>query len=182
MNPSTPMLDALRSWHDFFLLVGGASATLLGLVFVSVALVVNLPKFPDDEERNLFSTPIVAQFTYALGLSALSLAPWREGRPYGAVLAIAGAVAMLQSLGVGFRLLRRHRTKTPANVGVWMTVSIVPLTSAAFCEVSGVLLLHDDLRGLATLAFAIALLDLNALLNAWRLFLWILEQHRKKNG
>jgi hypothetical protein len=28
----------LHAWHDFFLLAGGASATLVGLVFVSVSL------------------------------------------------------------------------------------------------------------------------------------------------
>ena len=30
--------DALKGWHDFYLLVGTAGATLLGLLFVAVSL------------------------------------------------------------------------------------------------------------------------------------------------
>ena len=48
------------------------------------------------------------------------------------------------------------------------------------CALSGVLLLAGDLRGISALGLAVALLDLNALLNSWRLFLWILEQHPKR--
>ena len=126
MIPVTPTQDTLRSWHDFFLLVGGASATLLGLVFVSVALVVNLKSFPEEEERNLFSTPIVAQFSYALGLSALSLAPWPETRPYGAVVATAGLAAVLQTGRLTRVMWRRHRDKRAASAGVWVTVAVAP--------------------------------------------------------
>jgi hypothetical protein len=178
----TPTQDSLRGWHDFFLLLGGASATLLGLVFVSVALVVNLPTLPEQDERDLFSTPIVAQFSYALGLSALSLAPWREVRPYGAVVALLGVLAVFQTVRLTRRMWRRHRDKVPASSGVWLTVAIAPLISASLCAVSGLRLLTGDLRGVDTLGVAIALLDINALINSWRLFLWILEQHPKNRA
>ena len=95
----TPTQEALRSWHDFFLLVGGASATLLGLVFVSVALVVSLPSLPDDDERSLFSSPIVAQLSYALGLSATGLAPWREAWWFGLGVSAAAVFALRNRCG-----------------------------------------------------------------------------------
>lgn len=176
----TPTQDALRSWHDFFLLVGGASATLLGLLFIAVALVVNLPALPDERDRQLFSSPIVAQFAYALGLSALCLSPWRDARLLGIVVTLAGGLALYQSTGTARLLHQRRMERPPTPLHVWLTVAVAPLTSALLCAVSGVALLANDLRGLWSLA--LAALDLNGLLNAWRLFLWVLGEHRQKNG
>ena len=31
----TGLIDALRDWHDFYVLIGTASATLVGLMFVA---------------------------------------------------------------------------------------------------------------------------------------------------
>jgi len=32
------VVEALKQWHDFYILVGTAGATLLGLLFVAVSL------------------------------------------------------------------------------------------------------------------------------------------------
>jgi hypothetical protein len=182
VGPVTPTQDALRSWHDFFLLVGGASATLLGLLFVAVALVVNLPTLPDERDRQLFSSPIVAQLAYALGLSALCLAPWRDAHLLGLVVTGAGGAALFQAVGTARLLHQRHRERPPTPLHVWLTVAAAPLASALLCALAGVALLADDLRGLWLLALAIVTLDLIGLLNAWRLFLWVLGEHRQKTG
>ena len=43
--------DALKEWHDFYLLVGTAGATLLALLFVAVSLEIY-----DLNSRNLQRT------------------------------------------------------------------------------------------------------------------------------
>ena len=37
------MTDVLHAWQNFYLLTGGAAATLTGLIFVAASLGANLP-------------------------------------------------------------------------------------------------------------------------------------------
>jgi hypothetical protein len=54
-------LGTLLAWHDFFLLVGAAAATLLGLVFVAASIAATIPneKLGDELSRALWVMPIV---------------------------------------------------------------------------------------------------------------------------
>jgi hypothetical protein len=49
-------MATMQSWHDFFLLTGGASATLLGLVFVAASIAATVPneKLGDEKARELW--------------------------------------------------------------------------------------------------------------------------------
>jgi hypothetical protein len=38
MTPKRTMTEILRDWHDFYVLMGTATATLIGLMFVAVSI------------------------------------------------------------------------------------------------------------------------------------------------
>lgn len=44
------MLDSLRDWQNFYVLMGGASATLTGLMFVAISLGMNLARNEQTDE------------------------------------------------------------------------------------------------------------------------------------
>ena len=68
--------EALKQWHDFYMLVGTAGATLLALLFVAVSLGAG---FLTDERRpatRTFMSPVVLHFSSVFFLSAIALFPW----------------------------------------------------------------------------------------------------------
>ena len=70
--------DALKEWHDFYVLVGTAGATLLALLFVAVSLGAG---YLTEERRSgtrMFMSPVVVHFTSVFFLSAVALCPWTQ--------------------------------------------------------------------------------------------------------
>jgi hypothetical protein len=61
----------LDSWHDFFLMVGGGSAALAGLVFVAMSL--NLGAIVEDETHKHRAIGTLTGFTAAFAICALAL-------------------------------------------------------------------------------------------------------------
>ena len=58
--------DALKEWHDFYLLVGTAGATLLALLFVAVSLGTGFLTEERQEATRTFLSPVVIHFTSML--------------------------------------------------------------------------------------------------------------------
>ena len=54
--------DALKEWHDFYLLVGTAGATLLALLFVAVSLGTGFLTEQRQEATRTFMSPVVIHF------------------------------------------------------------------------------------------------------------------------
>jgi hypothetical protein len=169
-------LDALRAWHDFFMLAGGASATLLGLVFVSLALVAGLPEIPKN--RELFATPVIVEFAYAMLLSAVCLAPWQKAFPLGVAVMVIGVAGAIQSFRVimvrlpEFRVAE-HRSRT----SLWFLYATPAV--GALCAASGAVLMRGNLQAIAGVAAVVAALALLGLRNAWSLLVWVVEEHHR---
>lgn len=80
-----------EEWTDFYLVVGGAAAVLLGLIFVVVTLMHDRPRSAVLYGSRLYMGPIVLHMCFVLVLSAAALTPGIGRHAYGA---IAGAVAV----------------------------------------------------------------------------------------
>ncbi len=74
-------MTRLHDWHDFYLLIGTASATLIGLMFVAAS--VGASYFTTEREAPLraFLTPTVLHFTAILVICLMSTAPSQTGSP-----------------------------------------------------------------------------------------------------
>jgi hypothetical protein len=62
-------------WSDFYLVVGGAAAVLLGLIFVVVTLMHDRPRSSVLYGSRLYMGPIVLHMCFVLVLSAMALTP-----------------------------------------------------------------------------------------------------------
>ena len=83
MTMDEAFTHALGEWSGFYTLVGGAAATLLGLLFVALSLRLNV--FHDQALADIraFATFTFNTFLLALVLAALAVAPHeRGGRPW----------------------------------------------------------------------------------------------------
>jgi hypothetical protein len=72
--------DALKEWHDFYLLVGTAGATLLALLFVAVSLGTGFLTKERQEATRTFMSPVVIHFTSVFFLSAVALFPSHQAK------------------------------------------------------------------------------------------------------
>jgi len=102
-------MTALTEWENFYVIVGSSAGALIGLQFVVIALIAEMPTARADAQAgDAFSTPSVVHFGVVLLLSAVVSAPW-----YG-----IGAVALLWGLvglsGIMYAVVvaRRLRVQT----------------------------------------------------------------------
>jgi len=70
-------MPALSGWENFYVIVGSSAGALIGLQFVVITLIAELPAIRDVERgSNAFATPTIVHFAAVLFLSAVISAPW----------------------------------------------------------------------------------------------------------
>src|SRR5258706_14185713 len=88
MGPS--LAELLHDWHDFYVLIGTASATLVGLMFVAASIGASVFNEEHRAPMKAFVTPTVVHFAAVLFTSLLVTIPTDSWRGHGALLAAGG--------------------------------------------------------------------------------------------
>lgn len=99
--------EAVAAWHDFYVMLGGASAALTGLLFV--ALSINLKQIKESKRIDLqaFVTQTFFYFLYVLLFSALFLIPDLAPRGLGIPLLVMGLIGLVSLIGRLVQMVRR---------------------------------------------------------------------------
>jgi hypothetical protein len=87
------MASAWHDWHDFYMLLGTASAALVALLFVAVSIGASFLSGERSTATRTFMSPVVFHFSTLLLLSLIALVPAHTtiSLPSGiTVVAIAG--------------------------------------------------------------------------------------------
>jgi hypothetical protein len=84
--------EALKEWHDFYVLVGTAGATLLALLFVAASLGAGFLTEERQSATNTFMSPVVVHFTSVFFVSAVALFPWHQPTFFAALIAASSPV------------------------------------------------------------------------------------------
>jgi len=70
-------MTSLSGWQNFYVIVGSSAGALIGLQFVVMTLIANMPITRNDAHAgDAFTTPTVVHFGVVLLLSAAGCAPW----------------------------------------------------------------------------------------------------------
>jgi hypothetical protein len=89
-------MSALSGWEDFYVIVGSSAGALIGLQFVVITLIAEIPIVRDVERASrTFATPTIVHFGAVLLLSAIVSAPWHGIAPAAILwggLGLAGVV------------------------------------------------------------------------------------------
>ncbi len=102
-------MTALSGWENFYAIVGSAAGALIGLQFVVMTLIANMPMTRSNAHAgDAFTTPTVVHFGVVLLLSAVACAPWNE---IGTVATLWGLVGLIGVLYV-IHVDRRQRSQT----------------------------------------------------------------------
>src|SRR6185437_1835408 len=99
------MFAPLEHWHEFYVLLGTAAATLVALQFVAASLGAGYLSFDTAVATRTYMTPVIVHFTSVLIASALALVPWHSATACAVALGIAAAIGAVYSAILAIRIL-----------------------------------------------------------------------------
>ncbi len=152
MGPS--LAELLHDWHDFYLLVGTASATLVGLMFVAASIGTSI--FNEDHRAAMtaFLTPTVVHFAAALFACLLAIIPTQSWATLGGLVGAGGLAGSIYCARLAIAIIIRRRFVV--DVSDRLFYALLPLVGY-----------------LLALAAAALILVFAAVRNAWDMMVWI---------
>src|SRR5438045_2251388 len=127
-------MTALAGWENFYVIVGSSAGALIGLQFVVMTLIADMPARADVQAGEAFGTPNVVHFGVVLLLSAVLTAPWNG------IIVVSILWGLLGLGGVVYALIvaRRMRTQTAYQPVFedWMFHALLPLIAYAMLGAS----------------------------------------------
>lgn len=171
------MPDAFHAWHDFYVLLGTASATLIGAMFVVASIGSGVITHEGAANTRAFITPTVIHLGAALIGSIVTMVPALAAPWAGALFGAGGVAGLVYSVAVLAQVLRRRQL-------VWSDrawYALVPVAGYLAALAAAALFFRRDPMSVDVLALALALLLVSGLRNAWDLILYLVaESHRRK--
>jgi hypothetical protein len=163
--------DLLREWHDFYVLLGTASATLVGLMFIAVSISATV--FSENSRAALaaFITPTVVHFAAVLFACLVMTIPTHSWHTLGTVLGAGGLAGTIHSGRLLFQMVIRHRFNV--DLVDRMFYALLPLVAYLVALTAAALLFEQSRIGADLAAAALLILLLAGLRNAWDMMLWI---------
>jgi len=169
--------EALRGWQNFYFMMGGAAATLAGLMFVALSLGTHLINDKTRDELKIFATPSLIYFISTLMLAGVMLVPIFTPESLALVLFLGGIVGFVRYLPIARHLFGAARRNGDFTLADWLAQIIGPTAShilillAALCFVISQWMIAQVAIGIATIVFLLC-----AITNTWGLVIWIVEQ------
>jgi hypothetical protein len=159
-------MTALGGWENFYVIVGSSAGALIGLQFVVMALVADMPRTPNQAQAgHAFATPTIVHFGTVLLLSAALSAPWHS---------IGGAAVLWGLMGLGgvayaILVARRLRIQTAYHPVLedWLFHAVLPFAAYATLFASACAARAHPAGALFGVATAALLLLFIGIHNAW---------------
>lgn len=168
------MVRAFAEWHDFFLLVGTAGATLVALLFVAASLGAGYLTAEGAMGTRTFMTPVVIHFASVFFMSAVALVPSMNPFFFAGLIAAAAAVGIGVSIFVTYMVLISGMTQDNFDrlaYGLLPAIAYIAALTAAILVYLGKEWSIDVLGG------ALLLLAVVNIRNGWDLTLSMVRRH-----
>ena len=166
--------DALQSWRDFYVTAGAAAATLVGLLFVGLALHIRVVVAHADV-RGLARVTL-ANFFVVLLVSLVILAPSANAAAPAIWLMAVAVLSLALMLRPGAEGLSRRRL---GRLRLRLLISRFGLSAACYLGLAsmGVLLSVGDVNdALSGLLIVVVLLLVVAVRNTWDLLVTVADR------
>jgi hypothetical protein len=159
-------MTPLAGWENFYVIVGSSAGALIGLQFVVITLIADLPIVRGQPEAGeAFATPTVVHFGAALFLAAAVSAPWKS------VAGAAVAWGLIGLSGIFYQIVvaRKMRTQTvyAPVFEDWMFHMLLPVLAYGTLAAAAVAVRRHSSGALFVVAGAALLLLLIGIHNAW---------------
>ena len=167
-----------HNWDNFFILAGGAAATLMGLLFVAVT--VGGTGFSESRlihgTRGFF-TPTLIQFGTVLLQALAVLVPWPAPWTIGIFIGLGGLTGLAYQFNV---VVKRHRFGLALHDWHdWLPYVGVPALGSGGLVIGATGLVVGKSFAPFVVAAATTLLLIAGVYGAWDLTLWIVKNRDK---
>lgn len=177
-------IEAVESWHDFYMLTGSAAATLIGLIFVAVSLHIDvIATAKKSSDISTLARQTFSNFIFILSFAFIFMVPSDTPFGIGIPLLLLGLIGIVQTASLyrsfGFHDESRDRI---FNTGQLWRALLIPNT---ICFLTLIFVAVDILQGntryLSWMILVIIWLLISATENTWNLMLRVAEikQSRK---
>ena len=170
MNPFTQAIDG---WHDFYVLIGTASATLVGLLFVSLSLNAEAISKKTNADLRALAEQTFATFLFVLLFAVIFLIPNQDHLGLGLPLLCIGGIGLFST--VSHFLSTRHSEPRQWGRGGIANRFIVPTVCYIVLLIIAVTVLLGQTGSLYWLVPVMILMVLTSSFNAWNLLLRLRE-------
>jgi hypothetical protein len=159
-------MTAIEGWDNFYVIVGSSAGALIGLQFVVITLIADLPVIRDAAQASgAFTTPSVIHFGIVLLLSAIVSMPWNGIEAVAIIWGLLGVGGIIYAAIVA-RRLRAQNVYQPVFED-WLSHVLFPLAAyAALAAAAGLARSHTR-PALFLVAGSALLLLFVGIHNAW---------------
>jgi hypothetical protein len=172
-----PLSQILVQWHEFYSIIGEASATLVALIFVAASIGAEVFTSKQAGTRS-FLSPTVVHFTTVLVICLLASIPNETWEVLGALLGGVGAIGLVYSGWVWRRMLKHGFVASIDTVDrLWY--ALLPIPAHLLVITAGLSLWRRSLVSLDLLASALILLLLIGIRNAWDMTVWVMDRRHQ---
>ena len=163
--------DLAHAWHDFYLLVGTASATLVGLMFVAASIGAQVFTERSREATRAFISPTVVHFGAVLFICMAVTVPSQTWVTLAVLLILGGAAGTLYAARVWVQIFVRR--SFAVDVIDRLFYALIPVAGYLLVAGAAFLLLERSQWSLEVLAAALVTLLYAGIRNAWDMTMWI---------
>jgi hypothetical protein len=167
--------QTVERWHDFYIMVGTAAATLIGLLFVGLSLNIETIRREAYADLQLLAMQTFNCFFYVLLFAILFLIPRQVPMGLGLPLLSIGGLGLLNMVRQAIRTRKIQRVWGKSTVTQRFTLPVVSLVGMVVISVS---VLMGQTAGLYWLVPVMILLLASASQNAWDLLIRIRASER----
>jgi hypothetical protein len=171
------LLELLHAWRDFFVVTATAGASLIGAMFVVISIGIGFLTRERLPGTHAYVTSTVVHMGGVVLASLWTMVPPLEWASFGGLLIFGGIVGIAYEVATA-SAVRRFR----ADWTDYLWYGVVPLVSYAGFIAAGVMSVVGNVDTVEVLAFAVVLLLICGVRNAWDMILVIVlrpEQARE---
>lgn len=162
------LMDAspLSGWENFYVIVGSSAGALIGLQFVVITLIADLPIGRGAEQAGqAFATPTIVHFGTVLLLSAILNAPWHGIHGAALCWGVTGVAGLVYAAIILHRV--RRQTAYQPEFEDWLFHLLLPIAAYAMLTGSAGAATSSPRAALFVVAAASLLLLFIGIHNAW---------------
>jgi hypothetical protein len=175
-------VSALDGWENFYVIVGSSAGALIGLQFVVMTLIADLPASRVDPQAGAaFATPSVIHFGVVLFLSAILSAPWHGIGVVSVLWGWVGLGGVLYGVIV-FRRMRAQAVYKPV-LEDWIFHFVLPFVAYILLTLSALVAHVHAPPALFMVAGTSLLLLFTGIHNAWDTIMYqvfVLKHEQRK--
>jgi len=177
-NDVLPAAETLRSWHEFYALLGTASATMVGLLFVAASVGTGVFSSGRRAALRVFLSASVINFSLTLASSLVMLTPIANWYLLAGLILMCGLFGLTHSC-LAWRDTLRDGLIVSIDWDDRLWYVALPIVGYLCLIGSCALLCLGFEVGCTAVAASVGILLAIGIHNAWDITLWIITRRRE---